>query len=77
MMARYEVTERELAELGPASAHAEPLPVLTAEEWDQSATPAEKAAIIHRLHLRIVILPYTRRGRAFDRTRVQITEAVR
>jgi hypothetical protein len=74
MLARYELAERELAELGPASAPQEPLPALTAEEWDQDATAAEKAAIIRRLGLRIVILPGTPRGRApFDRGRVRIT----
>jgi DNA invertase Pin-like site-specific DNA recombinase len=74
MMLRYEITERELAELGPASAPQEPLPALSAAEWDEDATPQEKASIIRRLHLRIVILPHTRRGRAFDRGRVLITE---
>jgi hypothetical protein len=74
MMDRYQVTERELAELGPASAPQEPLPALTAEEWDVDATPAEQAAIIRRLHLRIVILPSARRGREpFDTGRVSIT----
>jgi DNA invertase Pin-like site-specific DNA recombinase len=74
MMLRYEITERELEELGPASAPQEPLPALTVEEWEQDTAPQEQAAIIRRLHLRITILPSARRGRApFDRSRVKIT----
>jgi hypothetical protein len=73
MMLRYEITERELEELGPASAPQEPLPALTAEEWELDTTPQEQQAIIRRLHLRITVLPSARRGRAFDRSRVKIT----
>ena len=59
LAARYEATERELDELGPAAAPAPPLEPVTAEEWDDpEVTPAAvKADIIRRLGLRIAIVP--------------------
>ena len=78
LAARYEATERELAGLGPAAAPAPPLPALTADEWDDpEVTPAaDKAAIVHRLGLRVTIKPSTRaRGASrlpFDTGRVRI-----
>jgi DNA invertase Pin-like site-specific DNA recombinase len=77
MAARYEAAERELAGLGPASAPAPPLPVMTAEDWDApTTTAARKAAVIRRLGLRVTILPGTRRQGAsrlpFDAGRVDV-----
>ena len=52
MAARFEATERELGELGPAAAPAPPLPAMTAEDWDApTTTAAGKAAVIRRLGL--------------------------
>jgi site-specific DNA recombinase len=79
MAARYEATEAELAGLGPASAPAEPLEPITAEEWDnEEITPAAvKANTIRRLGLRVTIMPPTRQQGAsrlpFDTGRVTIT----
>jgi hypothetical protein len=78
MAARYEAAERELAGLGSASAPAEPLPVMTAEDWDApTTTAARKAAVIRRLDGRVTILPGTRpRGASrlpFDAGRVVVT----
>jgi hypothetical protein len=78
LAARYQATERELDELGPAAAPAPPLPVITAEDWDDpEITPAAvKAATIRRLRLHMTILPPTRAQGAsrlpFDTGRVQI-----
>jgi hypothetical protein len=78
LAARYQATERELDELGPAAATAPPLPVMTAEDWEApTTTAARKAAVIRRLGLRIAILPRTRAQGAsrlpFDTGRVKIT----
>ncbi len=77
---RYEATQRELGELGPASAPAPPMLSVRAEDW--ADTPAaEQAAIIRRLGLRITIMPGTRRQGAsrlpFEDGRVQIGGAAR
>jgi DNA invertase Pin-like site-specific DNA recombinase len=79
LAARYEATERDLGELGPAAAPAPPLEPVTAEEWDDpEVTPAAvKADIIRRLGLRITIVPGTRPPGAsrlpFDTGRISIT----
>ncbi len=78
LTARYEATERELGELGPAAAPAPPLEPVTAGEWDDpEVTPAAvKADIIRRLGLRITIVPGTRPPGSsrlpFDTARVTI-----
>jgi DNA invertase Pin-like site-specific DNA recombinase len=73
---RYESTERELDDLGPASAPAEPIAPITAEQWDNDMPAAGQAATIRRLGLRIAIVPPTRAQGAsrlpFDTGRVQI-----
>jgi site-specific DNA recombinase len=77
MAARYEATGRELDELGPVSAPAPPLPTMTADDWEDTP-PAEQAAFIRRLGLRITIMPPTRRQGAsrlpFDTGRVRIND---
>jgi site-specific DNA recombinase len=77
LTARFGAVERELAELGPASAPAPPLPPMTAAKWEITVA-AEQAAIIRRLGLRITIVPPTRAQGAsrlpFEDGRVQITQ---
>jgi DNA invertase Pin-like site-specific DNA recombinase len=78
LRARYEATGRQLDELGTAPAPADPLPAITAGEWDDAeVTPAAvKAATIRRLGLRITVVPGTRPQGAsrlpFDTSRVRI-----
>jgi hypothetical protein len=76
LAARYQATERELDELGPAAAPAPPLPPITAEQWEKDTPAAAKAAYIRRLGLRVTILPPTRAQGAsrlpFDIGRVKI-----
>ena len=77
MEGRYAAAEAELAGLGAAAAPAEPLPVITADQWERDTTAAEQAAYVRRLGLRITILPPTRpqgSSRAgFDTARVQVS----
>ena len=77
-LARFEAAERELGELGPAAAPAEPLAPMTAEQWDSDTPAAEQAAAIRRLGLRVTIRPPARRQGAsrlpFEDGRVQIAQ---
>ena len=78
MLARFEEADRKLKELGDASRRVPRVPPLTAEEWDNDLTPAERAEYIRRLGLRVTILPskYPRGAsrRPFEDWRVVITE---
>jgi DNA invertase Pin-like site-specific DNA recombinase len=77
METRFAAVRRELAELGPASAPAEPIAPITADQWDNDMPAAAQVAVIRRLGLRIAIVPPTRaQGSSrlpFDTGRVQIT----
>lgn len=79
MTARYEAAERELGELGEATARPQLPELLSAREWDDPriTTPADRAVVIRQLGLTVKVLPATRaQGSSrlpFDAARVQIT----